>query len=1613
VNFNQPVYFYVENFLDFPVGETVPAGYYDKEKSAWVPSDSGVIIEILGDLDGDGMTEIDSDGDEVPDDATTLTDLGFTDEERENLTITYTTGQTLWRVPMEHFSSWDCNWGFGPPDDAEEPKQNPDNDIIKDEDKSCKKSGSIIECQNQILGERIPVIGTPFSLNYRSDRVPGRKASATLNIQVTGDTIPSSLDSVMLEITIAGRIFEIELSAKVNQSYEFVWDGLDTYGREMSGTQTANVRIGYVYRGVYRSTSRFGYNGNGAITGSKTRQTVTLWQTYTTSVGSMNQKKLGIGGWSISAQHQYDTGEKIIYFGSGDKRSSKSVTNYIETIVGTGISGYSGDGWLATSAKLYQPDDIVLDKKGNLFIADTSNHVIRKVDKSGVITTIAGTGSRGYSGDGGLATSAKLYFPSGIAIDNEGNLFIADEENNAIRKVDTYGIITTVAGTGSEGYSGDGGLATSAKLDYPYGIAVDNEGNLFIADKYNNVIRKVDTSGIITTVAGTGSEGYIGDGGPAINAELAYPNDVAIDEWGNLFILDRSNHVVRKVDVSGIITTIAGRVFDDSGDNPLLEDGMLATSGYFNPMDITADKKGNIFIGELAKIIKVDTTGIATRIAGEVYLGYTGDGGPPTSARLSYCFGVAVDQDGNVFIADTYNNVIRKVNSQFPGFVNADIAISSEDGTELYKFNSVGLHQSTVDTKTGTTLYTFGYDENNLLETITDEDGSITTINHDADGNPTSIVSSYGQTTTFEVDDNGYLKTVTNPAGESYSMTYDDDGLLQTFTNSRGNSSNFEYDDLGYLEKDTDAAGNAQNLSRENTDDGYQVTHTSPEGLTSIYKVETDSGDEKTWTNTWPDGTESTTIFGTDGSKTITAPDGTVTIEEIGPDPRFGMESPLPESASITTPSGLDYQYSMERSVVLSDEDDLLTLTAQTDTITLNGKTYTNIYESTSQEETLTTPELRKRVTTLDSKGKITEQQIGSLEPVTYTYDSNGRLSTLTYGTTTPRVYTLNYYSEEGTSKGLLESIIGLSSQTTEYTYNKDKQLDLITRPDGKTIDYDYDSAGRLATIDAYGDTYTYAYSPTTGLLTSISDPSGGALSFTYDGGLLLTATLTGEVSGSVGFTYDENFWVTKQTINSTTSYNFDYDDDGLLTTAGSLSLTRSSDHGMITSTTLSSITSSIEYTEIGELESEDFSYGGTSIYSTTYTTRDELGRITEKEVTNSGSTIPCTYTYDSAGRLETATYVASTTTYTYDDNGNRLTKTKDGVTTAATYDDQDRLETYGDNTYTYTDNGELLTKTNTEGITTYDYDILGNLKTVSLPDGTEIEYVIDAQNQRVGKKESGILTQGFIYKNQLKPIAELDGSNNIVSTFVYASKSNIPDYMVKGGVTYRIISDRLGSPQLIINVSDGSIAQEITYDEFGNILSDTNPGFQPFGFAGGIYDADTKLTRFGARDYDAETGRWTAKDPIDFSGEDSNLYVYVFNDPINLIDPEGLIALPLELGLLGGEIGTSLLPGIGTVIGGAVGLGVGIILAEELLDFIQDKSCPIQNSPKDRNPNPIGKRNRSNTKKDAYEKAKKAGKGNEPVNHPDGEHGPHYHPGDENGKPLNHDHYNYPKGRR
>jgi sugar lactone lactonase YvrE len=342
----------------------------------------------------------------------------------------------------------------------------------------------------------------------------------------------------------------------------------------------------------------------------------------------------------------------------------------IATIAGSGSCCYSGDGGPAAAAQLGFPSALGLDSAGTLYIADNGNHRVRKVSSDGVISTVAGSGDFGYSGDGGSALDAQIGGAQGLAADNDGNLYIADFANYRVRKVSAAGIIATVAGDGTRGFSGDGGPATQAQLSAPFALAVDDTGNLYIAD--DNRVRRISPLGIITTVAGNGAYGDSGDGGPATSAALGQLHAIAVDAAGNVYT-GGTDRRVRRISPAGIITTVAGTgaPYLYSGDG-----GSAAQAAIGDPGGLAVDGFGNLYIADTAngRVRLVSRDGTITTLAGSggtggwfgLVFGYSGDGGPATAAQLGP-WGLAVDGRGNIYVGDAANGAVRLLQASASG----------------------------------------------------------------------------------------------------------------------------------------------------------------------------------------------------------------------------------------------------------------------------------------------------------------------------------------------------------------------------------------------------------------------------------------------------------------------------------------------------------------------------------------------------------------------------------------------------------------------------------------------------------------------------------------------------------------------------------------------------------------------------------------------------------------------------------------------------------------------------------------------------------------------------------------------------------------------------------
>lgn len=913
---------------------------------------------------------------------------------------------------------------------------------------------------------------------------------------------------------------------------------------------------------------------------------------------------------------------------------------------------------------------------------------------------------------------------------------------------------------------------------------------------------------------------------------------------------------------------------------------------------------------------------------------------------------------------------------------NSKNYVVSEDGNEIYYFDSNGKHLSTNNAKTDAVLYLFSYDSNGYLSSVVDSYGNTTSFQRNGAGVLTGIQAPYGQITTTTIDTNGNLASVQNPKGETFSMTYTSGNLLHTFQLPKGQMTTFTYDTQGDLVSDVNSAGHSVTLSTSTDTLGREWIHTT-NALGQSDRVNTSNylggfgrmTERKTGLMEYMDYNKNYVYSGVTNifSKNVQYTD----------DIRFGNALKTISSSSYQhLPSLLYTTTHYSQTLTASSTSTPFSYTEIQETAVTGGKTTTQTYNKTTGTTEAISPLNRKTKYTTDIYGKIVSIQNADFFPIQYFYDTNGRLQSITQGTrqsqiqynslgeiqsstnalnqTTSFTYdlagrvltkTLPDFRIAGFSydaNGNVTSITTPSSQahsftfnpfdlqshytaptigtttpvSTQYIYDNAKKLTQITRPDLSTVVYNYDSlSGLITSLNASGDITTFTMKSSGEIGTVVTSDSIDYTQSITDGFLIQAITKNSSALsiGTVDYTYNSDFRVSNMTISTggstTSSVNYTYDDDGLLQAAGSLAISLDATTGIPVKKTLN---------KIQEISSFDSSYGEpvsllaqyvtgattTPLFSQTYT-RDALGRIQTKSETIATTTNIFSYTYDSAGRLtDVSKNSASYSHYNFDNNNNLTSGTIGGVAFTATYDSQDRITKYKTNTYVHNLNGEMISK-KVNGVTTnFTYNGLGLLKTAKYGTSATITYLYDGLNRRIGRMSGSTVQKYWVYQDQLRIGAELNASRAITKKFIYGTKVNVPEYIIIGTTTYKVISDHLGSVRLVVNAANGTIAQAIEYNERGEVISDTNPGFQPFGFAGGLYDTTTKLVHFGARDYDASIGRWISKDPIGFAGGDTNLYGYVLNDPINFIDPTGnnpllFIGGGALAGAFGGGIGT------------------------------------------------------------------------------------------------------------
>jgi len=1541
VRFDKPIVTWVDNFLGFDVGEMVPVGHYDRHRGVWVPSENGVVVKLL-DTNSDGVVDaLDSDGDDQPNDLNNNT--SFSDEVKglEESTL-YKPGATYWRVEITHFTPWDCNWPFGPPPDAVAP--NPIGEVSIDqrcmENKDCKReTGSYVEDRSRIFHEDIHIPGTQLALNYSSERVRGYQIPIT--IPASGEYIPSSLKKILVEVEVGGKTLKQALEPLPYQQANFVWDGMDHLGNPVVGPVSAHFRVGFVYDAYYYTAGNFTQSFAQAgrlITAVRAKQEIISWKTGKKKISSL-KKLSGIiaEGWTVSTHHHmFPADPSTIHKGDGSSSINSSVI--IETIAGDGETAYDGEVGLAIEKSLGSPIDVAIDSKGNLYIADYSNRRIRMVDKNGIMSTAV---------DLSWMVKYNLYpntFFTSIALDKNDVLYYSlssIKEYNAVFKIEkTTGYPKLVAGGVGEGFSGDGGPAVDAKLYDPKRIAIDPNGNLYIADRGNYRIRKVDSNGIITTIAGNGLSGHDGDGGPAIEARLYYPLDILVDDTGCLYIGDVN--WVRKVDTSGIITTIVGNLMGTR------TEGVPATEASLSIGNIAFDKKGILHLVGPQKIFKINESGNIKRVAGVSSFGFDGDGGSPKIAQLNRPRGIIIDQFDNIYVADTINNRVRKIGppAVFRNVVSSEEIPFAEKTGVGHIMSKTGLHLRTIALETGIVLREFAYDLDDHLVSITDQFGNVTSIQRDGYGVPTAIVSPDGLITALIVDENNFLTRITYPDGSHHDFEYNSGGLLTAKIEPNGNQFDHYFDDSGKLIEVFDQEGGSWRYTKTVLETGDIFTEvTSAEDNRTSYLDHINPQGVYTSTITDPSGAETLYSESSDGlnvTKTLPCGLNLVLTYDIDSEYKFKVVKEMTERM----PSGLARITQMGKTYEDTDSDTIPDL--MTKTVTINGRSASIVNNTLQSRKTAITPGGRTITTYYNSANLLAESvSIPGLEETNYIYDSRGRLISVITGNR-QRIFSYN-------AQGFLESVTGPKNDTTAYSHDSLGRITDIMRPDGSHLGFTYDENGNTIVLTNPLDVnhgfgfnkvnrssgyvtpmsgrYAYFYDrdrrlvrtvfPSgqqivnmyqNGRLIQTQSPegftnfaylcgtkvdtvskNGEGITYGYDGDLVVSEVLSGTLGQTIGYTYNNDFKVSSSTYAGGTM-NYTYDEDNLLIGSGAYAIARDPDNGLPETVSGNGFKQIRIFNGYGEVDIQDTAVGGVTVGSWSVT-RDNSGRIVGRTENTGRITHTYSYTYDEVGRLLTVTRDGVLVEeYDYNANGMciyDMNSLRGIAGRIYDYDAEDRLLTAGGTSYSFDLDGFLSSKTEGTDVTIYDYSSRGELLGVSLPDGRVVHYVHDPMGRRIAKMVDGLVVEKYLWQGLTKLLSVFDGADNLIQRFEYADE-RMPVAMTMGGSRYFFSYDQVGSLRAVVDGA-GNVLKLIEYDSFGNVIADSDPTLKvPFGFAGGLHDRDTGLVRFGHRDYDPNIGRWTAKDPIFFAGGDSDLYGYVLNDPINAVDPFGLDATDL-----------------------------------------------------------------------------------------------------------------------
>ena len=1091
--FNQKVILYVDNFNGTLMGTTsagraVPSGYYDRSAGVWKAEESGQIVKILS--INNGKADLSLDGTNAE-----LSQYGITDPEREQVAAAYDSypfhgaGMTFWRVRLAHFTTYDLNWGSLPVN-AEFPPKNLKPESSAAKPNPCINSGSIIECENGVLGESIGLTGTPFDLHYRSETQDGFKTQ--IKVPYSGSAaLLNSTDFVRVEVEvdIQGKRYSTWIAPYQKNGFAtFDWDRRDAANRPVLGTVDAHVRVAYVYKAKSGDSYLFGQSpGQQMIVGDRAERVIKMERYFYIQVGAFDARPQGLGGWTVGLQHVLDAEHGIVWHGDGTKQTLSPSAKVLRT---------EGAIPAAQSAPLAAGGD------GSVY-GYANSTVYRIANGSAVaLGSYNATDNSASIPNGSPFVNLKLAggeLFSALGATRDGGFLLAYNGSQIFRvgPAPSY-LIQSIYGPhqGVLANLGNDGMLAAGAPAVPYGfdgVAEGPDGSVYFIGYSGTSVRRILPNGQLETVAGSSTSAATSAGcrAPAPTGCIAKSENfkeirsLAVGPDGSVYFSSYEagtiNGSIWRVTPDGRLSLAAG----SSGIPPYpLPEGKDATSTYVVYPTALAWGEGRLYYVDLtANLVRaIEPEGRVVTVAGgnpprNVSV-LSGDGEGAFGANIRPKHGLAVGPNGAIHFSHN-GGVTFRIDAATRQLTNGDHLVPSPDGSDVYRFDLHGRHQETLTGARGKSRWQFLYDPQGRLSTVRDSLASTahrdTTLAYSSSG--FTITSPWNVLNTATVDSSGYLLSVSEPE-TSFAVTHSLTGLLTSFKHATGAPHTFAFTPSGRLANDKDGTAMSPGITLQRTDalTSYTSEITTAEGrkTTHIVDVGNDTNDPavvELRRHIDPNGLETKDARNADGSRKVTLPDGTTTTSVFLPDPRYGSAAPF-VSSRTTTSGSKSVAVTQTSAATLADATDPRTLSMATTTSTFNGKiettTFTVNLDGTSTVET-TSPVGRKSRKILDEFDRVKRiEPVGTfpgLNSTTVTpnaidivYDAAGNIGTVTQGA---RTTTFTYE----VPTGFLSSVVGPLG-TTGTTYLRADGLPKDTTfPGGRTVTASWNDRGNLTSL--------------------------------------------------------------------------------------------------------------------------------------------------------------------------------------------------------------------------------------------------------------------------------------------------------------------------------------------------------------------------------------------------------------------------------------------------------------------------------------------------------------------------------------------------------------------